>query len=110
MSFSKRLYDIRTEKKITREKLGKEIGTSGAVIGMYERGERTPSVEVARKIATLFGISLDFLVGNTDLRLDMNVLDKIQQIQQLPEEDKTHLFYLVDNILQNVKAKQAFAS
>jgi hypothetical protein len=38
-----------------------------------------------------------------------DVLNKIQEIQQLPKEDKFHLFYLVDNILQNVKAKQAFA-
>jgi len=54
-------------------------------------------------------VSLDFLVGNTDLRLDTDVLNKIQEIQQLPKEDKSHLFYLVDNILQNVKARQAFA-
>jgi len=109
MDFAKRLYDIRTEKKFTREKLGKEIGTSGAIIGMYERSERTPSVEVARKIANTLNVSLDFLVGNTDLRLDTDVLNKIQEIQQLPKEDKSHLFYLVDNILQNVKARQAFA-
>lgn len=109
MDFAKRLYEIRTEKKLNREKLGKLIGTSGAIIGMYERKERTPSVEVARKIAQALEVSLDFLVGNTDLKLDTEVLDKIQQIQQLPEQDKFHLFYLMDNVLQNVKAKQAFA-
>ena len=109
MDFAKRLYDIRTEQKITREKLGKEIGTSGAIIGMYERKERTPSVEVARKIANVLQVSLDFLVGNTDVRLDTDVLSKIQEIQQLPSIDKSHLFYLVDNILQNVRTKQAFA-
>ena len=110
MSFAKRLYDIRTEKKLTREKLGKLIDTSGAIIGKYEREERTPSVEVARKIANVLEVSLDYLVGNTEERLDTSILDKIQQIQKLPKEDKDHLFYLLDNVLQNVKAKQAFAS
>jgi transcriptional regulator with XRE-family HTH domain len=109
MSFSKRLYEVRTEKKLNREKLGKLIGTSGAIIGMYERGDRTPSVEIARKIATALEISLDFLVGNTDTRINTDVLGKIQQIQELPQEDKFHLFYLIDNVLQNVRAKQAFA-
>ena len=109
MNFARRLHDIRKERKWTREKLGKEIGTSGAIIGMYEREERTPSVEVARKIAYAMGVSLDFLVGNTDVRLDSDIIEKIQQIQQLPQEDKSHLFYLVDNVLQNFKARQAFA-
>ena len=103
------MNEIRTEKKLTREKLGKLIGTSGAIIGMYERGERTPSVEVARRIANTLEVSLDFLVGNTDLRLDTEVLEKIQEIQQLPQDDRSHLFYLVDNVLQNVRTRRAFA-
>ncbi len=109
MDFSKRLHELRTEKKLTREKLGKAIGTSGAIIGMYERQDRTPSIEVARKIANVLEVSLDFLVGNTDTRLDATILKKILQIQDLPDADQSHLFYLVDNVLQNVKAKQAFA-
>ncbi len=94
---------------MTREKLGQLISTSGAIIGKYEREERTPSVEIARKIAEVLEVSLDFLVGNTDQKLDSSILDKILQIQQLPNEDRSHLLYLVDNILQNVKAKQAFS-
>ena len=109
MSFGKRLFELRTEKKLTREKLGKEIGTSGAIIGMYEREERTPSVDVARKIAEALEVSLDFLVGITNTKLDINILDKILEIQQLPEEAKLHLFYLIDNVLQNEKTKQVFA-
>ena len=109
MDFTKRLYDIRTERKLTREKLGQIISTSGAIIGKYERGERTPSVEIARKIANALDVSLDFLVGNTALRLDGKLIKKIEEIQQLPSEDQDHLFYLLDNVLQNVKAKKAFA-
>jgi hypothetical protein len=36
------------------------------------------------------------------------VIKKIQDIQKLPAEDQEHLFYVLDSILQNVKAKQAF--
>ena len=108
MSFGKRLYDLRTEKKFSREGLAREVGTSGAVIGMYEREERTPSVEVARKIALVLEVSLDFLVGNTDQRLDASVINKIQEIQDLPSDDQKHLFYLIDNVLQNVRTRLAF--
>ena len=109
MDLGKRIYELRKEKKLTREKLGKIIGTSGAIIGRYERNERTPSVEIARKMAQALGVSLDFLVGSTEFQLDTDIIKKIQDIQKLPAEDRNHLFYVLDNILQNVKAKQAFA-
>ncbi len=110
MDFGKRLLELRKEKGINREALAKRIGTSGAIIGKYERNERTPSVEIANKLAEALEISLDYLVGNTSQMLDINIIKQIQEIQQLPEADRMHLFYLMENVLQNVKAKQAFAS
>lgn len=53
--------------------------------------------------------SLDFMVGNTDQMIDPSMIQKIQEIQQLPDDDRKHLLYLMDNILQNVMAKKAFA-
>lgn len=109
MDFGKKLLELRKEKGLNREALAKMIGTSGAIIGKYERNERTPSVEIAKNIAQALDVSLDFMVGNTDLILDPAILQKIQEIQQLPDVDRNHLLYLMDNILQNVKAKKAFA-
>jgi len=109
MDLGKKIFELRTEKGITREKLGSMIETSGAIIGKYERNERTPSVEIARKIALALNVSLDYLVGNIEDKLDSKILKKIQEIQKLPSDDKNHLFYIVDNILQNVRTKQAFA-
>ncbi len=110
MDLGKKILELRKEKGITREKLAKMIGTSGAIIGRYERDERTPSVEIAKKMAKALNVSLDYLVGNTTLMLDNKLIKKIEEIQSLPEEDQNHLFYLLDNVLQNVKAKKAFAS
>lgn len=109
MDFGKKLLELRKEKGLNREALAKMIGTSGAIIGKYERNERTPSVEIAKNIAQALDVSLDFMVGNTDLILDPAIIQKIQEIQLLPDVDRDHLLYLMDNILQNVKAKKAFA-
>ena len=76
MDLGKKILELRKEKKLTREKLGKIIGTSGAIIGRYERNERTPSVEIARKMALALGVSLDYLVGNTEFMLDNMVMAK----------------------------------
>ena len=109
MDFGQKLLELRKQKGLNREELAKMIGTSGAIIGKYERNERTPSVEIARNIANALGVSLDYMVGNTDQMIDPAMLQKIQEIQQLPDDDRKHLMYLMDNILQNVKAKKAFA-
>ena len=57
------------------------------------------------QIAEALNVSLDYLVGATDLLFDKNVIKKIQEIQQLDSENKTHLFALMDAFLRDYKAK-----
>jgi hypothetical protein len=49
-------------------------------------------------------------VGNSDLLLEKNVLNKIMDIQKLGTEDKAHVFAMLDAFLQSHKAKKVFAS
>jgi transcriptional regulator with XRE-family HTH domain len=84
-------------------------GTSGDIIGRYERDEVKPSIEVASKIADELCISLDFLMGKTEVELDKSIINRVVEIQSLPEEDKIHILYAIDGLLQNVRTKLAFA-
>jgi len=36
---------------------------------------------------------------------DKDVLKRIEDIEHLPEEDKAHLFYVIDNLIKAVKLK-----
>src|ERR1041385_7545134 len=110
MTLGQQMTTLRKKKGLAQSEMSKAIGTSGDIIGRYERDEVKPSVEVAAKIAQALGVSLDFLVGNTDMLLEADVIKRIQDIQNLPAKDRDHLYYVVDNILQNVKAKKAFPS
>ena len=49
-------------------------------------------------------------MGNTNMLLQADAIKRIQDIQIPPDKDQDDLFYVVDNILQNVKAKKAFAA
>ena len=40
---------------------------------------------------------------------DKNTLKRIEDIEQLDGETKKSLFFLIDNVIQNFKTKQAFA-
>lgn len=61
-----RLRTLRLEKKMRQEDLAREIGISKSAIGMYERGEREPSLILLREIADFFRVSADFLLGRSD--------------------------------------------
>ena len=96
-------------KKLSQDDLAKKLGTQGAVMGRYERDEVKPSIGVAAAIAEALEVSLDYLVGNTDLLLEKNIISKIVDIQKLNTEDKAHVFALLDAFLQSNKAKKVFA-
>jgi len=74
ITFSERLNELRSSKKITQENLAKELGIAVSTISMYERGERIPSLEVLEKIADFFNVDLDYLLGrrNTTTNLQEN--------------------------------------
>ena len=108
MSFGSRLITIRKEHKISQSELAQKAGIHSNVLGRYEREEATPSVEMAAKIADVLGVSLDYLVGKTDIELDQSILDKVVTIQKLPEEDKNHIMYSIDGLIQHAKTRLAY--
>jgi hypothetical protein len=63
---------------------------------------------MAAKLADALGVSLDYLVGNTDVELDKSILDKIALIQKLPDEDKNCIMYSIDGLIQHAKTRQAY--
>ena len=63
---------------------------------------------MAAKLAGALGVSLDYLVGNTDVELDKSILDKIALIQKLPDEDKNCIMYSIDGLIQHAKTRQAY--
>ncbi|MEL6969941.1 MAG: helix-turn-helix transcriptional regulator [Bacteroidota bacterium] len=109
MTLGQRVADLRKRMKVSQNELGKRVGTSGDIIGRYERDEVKPSIEVAAKIADELDTSLDFLMGKTDVELDQAIIKRVVEIQSLPDEDRTHILYTLDGLLQNVRTRMAFA-
>jgi transcriptional regulator with XRE-family HTH domain len=65
-----------------------------------------PSIETAKKLADALEITLDYLVGDGDTKvLDKKTLQRMEDIEKLPQEDKTHIFYAIDNLIKAAKFK-----
>ena len=66
--FSKRLRILRENIDINQEKLGKILGLSTSTIGMYEQGRRQPDNETLLKLSDFFDVSVDYLLGKTEIK------------------------------------------
>ena len=110
MSLSDNMLLIRKKKGFSQADLGKMIGTSGDVIGRYERGDISPSVEVVSKIADALEVSVDYLLGKTKMEMDKQALKRLEDISNLPDESKKFVLNLVDMALRDFKVKKAHAS
>ena len=104
-----KIVELRKAKNWSQEDLAKQIQSSRVMVGNYERNTNTPSVDILLKIAKAFDVSLDYLVGEGQLSVyDKDVLKRIEDIEQLDEDSKSKLFFVIDNVIQNFKAKKAF--
>ena len=109
-SFGKKLRECREEKGFFQAELANQIDAYHPIIGKYERDEAKPSIEAAAKMADILEVSLDYLVGATDIEPDKKTLNRILELQKLPEDVKDKLFYFIDMSIRNFKAKQAYGA
>ncbi len=65
--FGDNLKKLRNEAGLTQKKLADELEISPSAVGMYEHGRRKPDYEMLIKVSRLFSVSIDCLVGNTEV-------------------------------------------
>ncbi len=108
--FANRLLALRKQRGWSQPTLAKKVGTSGAIIGRYERGEITPSIGVARKLAEALEVTLDYLVGDNDLNgiQDKAMLNRWQSLETLKPEDRERILYVIDSLMRDAKTRQAY--
>lgn len=63
-----RIEILRKELGLTQEQLADKLGLSQRAIGFYEKGEREPRNETLSKMSELFNASIDYILGNSDVR------------------------------------------
>lgn len=109
MKLGDKILELRKQHSLNREELGKIVGTSGAMIGKYERNEMVPSVEMAKKIAEALKVSLDYLAGSSSFTIkDKEMMERLENIETLSNDDREKIFIYMDLIIRDAKARQAY--
>lgn len=109
MTIGEHIMLLRKKKGLSQNDLGKAIGTSGDIIGRYERDIMSPSIDVIMRLAEELEVSIDFLVGRSSLQLDKNTLERLEDIGKLSDDKRAYLFSLIDICLRDFKTRRAYA-
>ncbi|HUH73688.1 MAG TPA: helix-turn-helix transcriptional regulator [Chitinophagales bacterium] len=94
---------LRKEKGISQTDLATQLGIHKNVLGRYERGEVLPSIDIARKIADILDVSLDYLTGKDPVIIDKITNKRILEVSAFEPSDKDHIFSVIDAFIAKRK-------
>ncbi|MDA8403271.1 MAG: helix-turn-helix transcriptional regulator [Desulfobacteraceae bacterium] len=111
-AFSHKLPDklrrLRQSHGWSQGQLGQKLEINVQLISKYERGVVCPPTPMMVKISSVFNVSLDYLLrddANTAVNKIKNqdLLGKLEEIENLPEEDQRVLTNLLDAYIKKHK-------
>ena len=82
-TLAKRIKKLRLENGLTQRQLERMAIIAPSSVSGYEKGQKTPSIEVLCNIANALETSVDWLCGNTESKGNYTTLDAIRILAQL---------------------------
>lgn len=96
-----RIKELRQENDILQSDLAKRLKVGQATISNWETGRYEPDQDALREMSKIFGVSIDYILGNTDIKKpltseDMSGLTEkqikiLEMMGELPEQDQDDL-------------------
>ncbi len=107
---AERLKKLRKEKSLSQKVFAGIMKLSPSTIAMYETSQRDPDTTTLQNIADFFEVSVDYLLGRTDVRNLYTVDEHNTEFNELIHEYKTpkqkeledKKLYIFDMILQTL--------
>lgn len=77
VNMGKKLKQLRQEKNLTQKQIADRIGVAVSAVCSYETGVRYPTYDSLIKLARIFHVTTDYLIGMTENRwIDVKGLDE----------------------------------
>ena len=92
-----RLKELRKENGYTQEDIAKKLGLTKSAYGYYEQAKTVPDAHTLSKLANIFNVSVDYLLGRTDERNNNSKSNKIdinkneKDVEELLEETMSQI-------------------
>ena len=62
-----RIRELRSEKNLTQSELATLLGIAKTTLAAYEQGKNEPNIAMLTKMASFFDVTIDYLIGYTDI-------------------------------------------
>jgi transcriptional regulator with XRE-family HTH domain len=111
MTLGEKIKQLRKEKNWSQQVFGEKINIAKSVVWKYEKDEAIPSGEVIKRIATVFGISTDYLLFDRTERdniakiTDKALLKQFEEVDSYTEEEREYIRYFLELAINNHKMK-----
>ena len=80
MKFNEKLLKLRKEKGLSQEELGMEMQVSRQTVSKWELDETLPDICQSKKLANLYGLSLDELIAfDIDVKEIQDIIDRTDE-------------------------------
>lgn len=90
VNFGDMLKNLRTNAGMTQTELANRLGITKSVVSYYELQERTPSPDVLIRLAGIFRVTTDYLLG-----IDHK---KMIDVSELTDEDMKFLLITIETL------------
>jgi transcriptional regulator with XRE-family HTH domain len=110
LNIGSKITELRKAKKMSQAELATAVAASRDIIGKYERNDNLPSIEMALKLAKVFDVSVDYLLGEgKHASYDKETIKRLQEIENLDPDTKNTIFQVIDTFLRDSKARVAYS-
>lgn len=113
-----RLFELRKERGISQRNMADEFNVSQSTYNNWENSNTQPSIEQLIALARFFGVSVDYLVGNSDDAGTISYISTLSPDERrildvyssLPSSLKTAFVTILNAVSDNDKYPVARAS
>lgn len=95
-----RIVALRHENKLSQTDLANKLGVLSTTLSNYEVGRRIIPLKIVVEIATIFDVTVDYLVGKTDCKANIQTLCRsLESIKSDYNNIANHELYLKLSVL-----------
>lgn len=102
MNIGERISELRKDRKFKQKDISKELNIAISTVSNYETGNHEPDLTNLCRLADLFQVSTDYLLGRTDLTINIDSLSEpigstitkanlIKMMEHFSKEDQEYL-------------------
>ena len=104
MTMGDRLRELRLRKGLSQEEVARQIGVTRSAYSHYEINNRQPVYETLKKLAVLFNVSLDYIIGGEPVKPETQVTpEAIEIIRILNSMDQDKRKQSIDRMMAVIR-------